>query len=283
MTTKTQLIDDLLAEVREYRDVGGDAEVLDFVSRLPRLGPYNAALVLLQRPGARYVATAAEWRRRFDRQIRHGANPIMILVPFGPVHLLYDVTDTEGGDLPRSIVEPFDTLGDVTDSGLNRLVSMVNRLGIGYRETERGSTQAGELSCRRRPGTDVRWDIAVSSRLTPAAKTATIFHELGHLFAGHLGAYEGLEIGSRVEELSAADPAMPEVEAEAIAWLLCRRVGITPQSGKYVAGHLENRELPSLPLDLILSVTGRIETRLAHADELASFLRDQQLTLFRRP
>jgi hypothetical protein len=56
-------------------------------------------LLHLQKPGLRFVASKLDWKRRFNRTITEGARPLLILWPFAPVALVYDVDDTEGDDV----------------------------------------------------------------------------------------------------------------------------------------------------------------------------------------
>src|SRR5437879_11391546 len=52
---------------------------------------------------ARFAASAFDWRERFGRKPKEGARPLLILWPFGPVALVYDLMDTDGRDLPRDV------------------------------------------------------------------------------------------------------------------------------------------------------------------------------------
>lgn len=58
-------------------------------------------LLLMQKPGLSYVASAYDWRERFGRKPKEEARPLLILWPFGPVAFVYDVLDTEGKPLPE--------------------------------------------------------------------------------------------------------------------------------------------------------------------------------------
>jgi hypothetical protein len=44
-----------------------------------------------------------DWRERFGRKPKDGARPLLILWPFGPVALVYDIIDTEGKELPQDV------------------------------------------------------------------------------------------------------------------------------------------------------------------------------------
>ena len=51
-------------------------------------------LLQVQKPGLTYAASAWDWKTRFDRTIKEGARPLVILWPFSPVAFVYDVLDT---------------------------------------------------------------------------------------------------------------------------------------------------------------------------------------------
>ena len=61
--------------VLEFGHVDGLADLLDRVARLclaTRYSPYNALLVLLQRPAATFVLPAHQWKERFGHVVRPG-------------------------------------------------------------------------------------------------------------------------------------------------------------------------------------------------------------------
>src|SRR5438046_6590618 len=101
------LLDRLLAESRLYKTTRGYKELLQFIVRLRNFAPFNAMLLQIQKPGLTYAATATDWWERFKRQVKEGARPLLILWPFGPVALVYDVMDTEGEPLPQDVASFF--------------------------------------------------------------------------------------------------------------------------------------------------------------------------------
>ena len=90
--TKSKL-DILFSEVKAYRKSKHFAELLGFCAKFKTLAPYNAMLVHLQRPHARFVLTPSEWRK-YNRKVRAHARPLVILVPFGPVDFVFEIQDT---------------------------------------------------------------------------------------------------------------------------------------------------------------------------------------------
>jgi hypothetical protein len=109
--TARSLLDRLLSDSRLYRKSKDYKNLLDFVVRLRNFAPFNAMLLHVQKPGLSYAASAADWRDRFGRWPKDGARPLLILWPFGPVALVYDVQDTEGQAL-HDEVEYFHSLVD---------------------------------------------------------------------------------------------------------------------------------------------------------------------------
>ena len=97
------LLDQLLEDSRLYTQSKDYQELLDFVIRLRNFAPFNAMLLQVQKPGLSYAASARDWRERFGRSPKEGARPLLILWPFGPVALVYDVQDTEGRPLPEDV------------------------------------------------------------------------------------------------------------------------------------------------------------------------------------
>ena len=52
-----------------------------------------------------------------------------------------------------------------------------------------------------------------------------------------------------------------ELEAESVAYLVCKRQGLTPNSESYLNSYLEsNSEMPNISIDSILTVAGYIES-----------------------
>ena len=81
-------LDELFRLARRYRTSQEYFQLLRFVSRFRAYAPFNAMLVHVQRPGARYVASASRWQH-YRRRIRSGANPLVILQPMGPVMFVF--------------------------------------------------------------------------------------------------------------------------------------------------------------------------------------------------
>src|SRR5437667_999985 len=108
------ILDKLLEDSRLYKTSAAYKELLDFIASLPHIAPFNAMLLHVQKPGLSYAASAADWRDRFGRWPKDGVRPLLILWPFGPVALVYDVQDTDGKELPKD-VECFPARGPIDE------------------------------------------------------------------------------------------------------------------------------------------------------------------------
>src|SRR5438034_2398840 len=123
------LLDQLLADSRLYTRSADYKELLDFVVRLRNFAPFNAMLLQVQKPGLSYAASACDWRERFCRTPKEGARPLLILWPFGPVSLVYDVMDTEGKPLPEDVASFF-AHGVIEEKRLASFESLMRKKGI---------------------------------------------------------------------------------------------------------------------------------------------------------
>lgn len=97
---KDYRLDVLFSQVLSFRTSENFRYFMDEIAALPLISPYNAMLVHMQRPGSRYVATAERWKT-MGAKIREGANPLIILRPFGPVEFVYEESDIVEGTRPQ--------------------------------------------------------------------------------------------------------------------------------------------------------------------------------------
>lgn len=275
------------------------AELLKFVRNFPTIAPYNAALIGIQRPGSRFALTARDWWKRYRRSIRPGANPLVVLKPFGPVKFVYDVSDVDGDPLPKEITDPFASSGPVTEEGFARFVRTLPAAGIAFAQGERAPASAGFIERLRTPrteridGTDreIRFHLVINRDYDVNAQFATVAHELGHLYCGHVGELtrhtakaDGNAAQARtvvVKDRSSLEPETRECEAEAVSWLVCGRIGVESPAGDYLGGLLAGAsETPPVSLEAILGAVRRVESLGHGAERLGVTLRDDRLTLF---
>jgi hypothetical protein len=264
-------LDQLFYEVNNYHKTSEYFELLDFIAKFKHIAPFNAFLLHAQRPGSRFVATASEWLKKYERTIKSGARPLIILIPFGPVQFVYEVSDTEGKELPQQVSNPFSVKGEVNDAIYHQFVENLPVEGIKYIETIDGSQLAGSIRLANPKykaflergkfvyKLRVYFEMHVNSYHDNTTKFTTILHELGHLFCGHLTFKDATWIPRRGK----LDIHQREFEAESVCWLVCSRMGLKPPSAEYLHGYRnKDGSIPEIDLISIIKAVGRIEKLL---------------------
>ena len=212
------------------------------------------------------VATASEWRIRFGRKPIPGARPLVILKPFGPVEFVYELNDTEGKELPQIIEQPFEAIGEVTRAMLGNFIDNLYLSGIRVNLQNYGTDFAGQVqrinetaNFTNSKGTiqfKQYYCITVNENMDNASKLATIYHELGHIFCGHIPCPNQKYIPTR----GYLPKEVEEFEAESVCWLLCERQGIKNPSAQYLSTYLKGNGLvPNISLTNVLKAAGEIE------------------------
>lgn len=258
------LLDQLLAEAKLYAKGQQLKGLLDFVARLRNVAPFNALLLHIQRPGVTYVASQSDWARQFGRRLSSEARPLLVLHPFGPVALVYDILDTEGPSLPEGVLS-FTATGVMEDEAYALIRARVEALGVELVHHDVGDRQAGHI--QRRPK-DPRqagrapYVVRLNRLHGKVVRFSTLVHELGHLFLGHLG--EDARLG--IEDRRQVPHEQRELEAEMAAYVICMRNGIRPNSASYLARYVdENLCTEHLDLYRILRAVSRLEDVLGLA------------------
>jgi hypothetical protein len=254
------LLDRLLADTRLYSQSKDYRELLEFVARLRNFAPFNAMLLQIQKPGLTYAASPVDWRSRFGRTIKPGARPLLILWPFGPVALVFDVIDTEGVPLPEDAAM-FPARGPVTEERIQGFKARLAEMSVTCCELDAGDAVGGSIRMTHAPAKDTpgRYLLELNRNHQPATRFATIAHELAHLFLGHLGADRKLQIPDRADLAH----VQRELEAESVAYLVCERNGVRLKSQTYLAPILEGESrVESVGLYEVMRAAGRVEATL---------------------
>jgi hypothetical protein len=250
-------LDELFDSVGTYKSSKDFKELLEFMKRFPKIAPYNAMLLHIQKPGSEYVATAEQWKKNFNRTVKPNAHPLVILQAFGPVAFVFEINDTEGEDFQEKVYNPFYIQGEISELSFQTLVSnMQYKYPIIYYEVDHGTSSAGSIREYVKEK-HIFYQIGVNKNLSREAKFATIAHELGHLFCGHLGTPDKKlwpDSGANGHEAE-------EFEAESVAWLVCERANIKNPSAAYLSGYMDkNGQIPQISLENVLTAAGKVES-----------------------
>jgi hypothetical protein len=266
-------VDQLFFEALTTQGTQAFDEFLDFVIRFSNLSVYNAMLVRVQRPGAGAVATRNKWEE-FGRLIKPDAIPIMILRPFGPVAFVFDQVDTYGDPLPGEEHNPLLAKGLLSQEMYKQTCMAAEKYGIEIEETDQygtllAGTAAGfkavpdscvlvevdEKSGKEKPIRAFR--IRLNAKHDLATRFATLAHELGHIYCGHVGA----ESRGRWPGRRQLSYEQREVEAEAVSWLVCERNGVKTKSREYLIDLIKRADFSGISMYAIFEAANRVESR----------------------
>lgn len=255
------LLDRLFAESKLYKTGADYKALLDFVVRLRNFAPFNAMLLQVQKPGIRYAASELDWQARFRRWPKVEARPLLILWPFGPVALVYDVQDTEGDPLPEDVC-CFPAKGRIDARRVQGFKGLLARQRIDCEWVDAGDSRAGSIRKVARPENPDGWskyEVRINRNHEPPAQFATLAHELAHLFLGHLGPDRKLNVPMR----SQPEHRQREIEAESVAYIVCHRNDVQPKSQTYLAGFVSASTTPDdLDVYQVMRAAGQVESAL---------------------
>lgn len=258
------LLDQLITDSRLYTKSKDYKELLDFVARLRNFAPFNAMLLQVQKPGLRYAASAYDWRERFGRRPKEDARPLLILWPFGPVALVYDVMDTEGKEHPEDVAS-YNARGDIDELRFKSFEPALKKKNIECRWVDAGDQNAGSIRVVKRATNEkqsTQYRININRNHELAVKFVTLTHELGHLFLGHLGPDK--KIGA--PERSVGDHSQQELEAESVAYIVCERSGVKSKSQTYLSDYVNaNTTVEHIDVYQVMRAAGQVEALLGLA------------------
>lgn len=248
---KLHKLDDLFRDAKQYTKSSEYLNLIKFCQRMRHLGPYNAMLASMQMPGARFLLNADRWAD-MGRVIKITARPVIILLPFGPVDFLFDLSDTfpmehamfasSEDEILEHIKHQFDPMlrYDI-HSLMNNLYYNLQLEGICIERNDMGTQQAGMIipvSGPQQYKVDVLIDsrsqiyessqalflIDVSKKLGQMGELLTVLHELGHLYCHHLPHPHPSDADSWA--MRSASKNIREFEAESVAAIVFDHFGI---------------------------------------------------------
>lgn len=226
--------------------------VLDTMSKFYNYSANNCILIMLQKPEATYVASYKKWQSDFHRQVRKGETSIKIIAPIphkaeredrnGDMQEVqwmsykavpvFDISQTDGEELPTLCKK---LTGDVEEYNwfMRKLVSC-SPVPIENEDIARAAYGYFDSAANR---------IVVQSGLSQQQTIKTTVHEIAHAI---LHCKEG--------EAVDADRNTREVQAESVAYVVCKYLGIdtADYSFGYVAGWSSGKEPKELTASMEL-------------------------------
>lgn len=245
------LAEHLKEGMKNYLDSEQFKSFLDTMSKFHNYSLNNIHLLKMQNPNVSQVASFNKWKTDFDRTVKKGSKALKIWVPYQvktslPVHQkeldftpaenemeqkeiivtrfklgnVFDVSQTEGKELPKAINE---LTGDVKDyEDLYRAakaVSMDNQVPISFEEIKRETTNGYYSPDENR--------IVISKGLKGQEQILkTIFHEMAHA---------DLHRGSNAQ-YGDDQYRKQELQAESVAYVVANHFGFDTSS--YSFGYL---------------------------------------------
>ncbi len=275
-------LDELFISARRYRTSGSYLDLMQFVRSFHYYSPYNAMLVHIQMPGAKYVATASRWRDEYGRCLKPGAKPLVILRPMGPVMFVFDVSDTEEetsfsqralfGEnrssfkvskgkkkrLPPEVENPFAVRRGQIGGELDRIFENAKRDGIRITWHKEGSQAAGSI--HRVDGTNLKplmftvgkdkhgalIQVAVKVRydmlIRDELESPAQYATATHELAHLYCGHIGTPNAKWWPDRRGLSLETQEFEAESVSYLLCGRIGIESPADEYLSGYFKDNQ-----------------------------------------
>lgn len=251
----TEILDQLEKGVSELFESDRFKEYLTCMSKFHNYSLNNTLLIAMQKPDATLVAGFNAWKDKHGRMVKKGEKGIRILAPytykvevesevegeptkeverrgFKPTYV-FDVSQTEGKELPSIAVNELS--GEVNEyNKLFRALRIICPVPVDFEEIEGGSKGYFSDSEKR---------IAIKKGMSQVQTIKTLVHETAHAM---------LHSGEAEDKDHPIDRRTKEVEAESVAFTVCKRYGLDTEdySFGYIAGWSSGKETKELKASL---------------------------------
>ncbi|XZE20338.1 ArdC-like ssDNA-binding domain-containing protein [Pirellulaceae bacterium SH449] len=267
--------DDALQSLAEALRQGKSEQLTKYLDTMVRFHQYsfcNCMLIYSQKPDATHVAGFGKWKE-LNRFVRKGEKGIAILAPlvrkkkdelgertpessgaasdekvlFGfRVVYVFDVSQTEGEEIPS-----FASLGGDPGDHVDTLLGIYQEKGIRLEFAEQLPRDANGMS---QGGA-----VTIKQSLPPPQKFSTMVHELAH------------ELLHWNDERDNVTKSVRETEAEAVAYVVCRGIGLecSTRASDYIQLWSGDEKLLLQSLDRIRLIASGILQQLSNNNRVA--------------
>ena len=276
-------IDQLFLQAYAVNGIPAFDELLNFIVRFNNLSAYNAMLVRVQRPGAAAVGSRRQWQG-VGRSVKPDAIPIVVLQPFGPVRYVFEMSDTEGDDIPGEHASSLFAVGTVPQEQFDRTGAAAAKYGVVIESTDNyGALLAGTAAAIEQYPQQIAktakggpyFRVKLNSKHDLPTRFATLAHELGHIYCGHLGG----DAKGRWPNRAHLTHPQRELEAEAVAWLVCQRTGVYSRSNEYLSELVSQESIAGISPYAIFEAANRIESRTSPGEIAAAASKRKRSTV----
>src|SRR5262249_52888868 len=152
--------------------------------------------------------------------------------------------------------------GNIEDGHIKHFITLMDGKNILCDLVDAGDGAAGRIRLVKRAAEGKEksvYKMLVNRNHLPPVQFSTIAHELGHLFLGHLGPDKGLAIPTR----ASMNVGQMEVEAESVAYVVCCRHAVKPNSDKYLSNYVKaTTSVDIIDTYQVMRAAGQVETLL---------------------
>lgn len=258
-------IDELLKRSWRFRNTHEFTKFFDFIARFHHYSRYNSMLVYIQNQTVTFFGGVSFWKKKFKRTIKEEARPYIILAPNGPIMLVYDVFETEGEESPEKFLEnglghkPIEVKGHLDKRIFDNAMEEAHKWGIRILFKPFSFFKGGHVTTIFTG----YLDICLKEGMSIEENFAILIHELAHLFLGHTGhphlLYNGKEKPKQLLTRKLTRTA-EELEAEAVSYLICHKLGLETRSAEYIAGYITcDQDLLEFSYETVIKTADKIE------------------------
>lgn len=278
-------IDELIKRSWNYRNSDAFVKFFHFVAKFHHYSRYNSMLVYLQNQEVTFFGGTSYWKKNFNRTIRQDARPYVILAPMSPVMLVYDIMETNGRESPKEFLDNmlgekvFEVKGKLNTKIFEGALFIADSWGIPTIFRDLSYFKGGHVTT----AVTERLEICLKNGASIEENFTTLLHELAHVLLGHTGHQYLHKINPekrmalpKREKLSLS---AEELEAETVKFLISTKLGLIPNSEKYIAGYIKNiDDLLTFSYETVIKVADKIEKMFLVP--ITSLIKIQQKSLF---